>query len=83
VWQDLMLANFDYPHDDPDFAGRLAREVTGLLDRTQTAPSLCVLCGGSEVWQQAAMLGAPRAVWADAFCETTLPTLAATLRPDL
>ncbi|MBP1183093.1 glycosyl hydrolase 2 galactose-binding domain-containing protein [Methylobacterium sp. PvR107] len=83
VWQDLMLANFDYPHDDPDFAARLTREVTGFLDRTQTAPSLCVLCGGSEVWQQAAMLGAPRAVWADAFCETTLPALAAASRPDL
>ncbi|MFB0490251.1 beta-mannosidase [Methylobacterium sp. OAE515] len=83
VWQDLMLANFDYPHDDPDFAARLTREVTGFLDRTQTAPSLCVLCGGSEVWQQAAMLGAPRAVWADAFCETTLPALAAATRPDL
>lgn len=83
VWQDLMLANFDYPHADPEFAAGLAREVTAFLDRTQTAPSLCVLCGGSEVWQQAAMLGAPRAVWADAFCETTLPTLAAALRPDL
>ena len=83
VWQDLMLANFDYPHDDPDFADRLAREVTAFLDRTQTAPSLCVLCGGSEVWQQAAMLGAPRAVWANAFCETILPALAAALRPDL
>jgi beta-mannosidase len=83
VWQDLMLANFDYPHDDPGFAGRLDGELTGFLDRTQSAASLCVLCGGSEVWQQAAMLGAPRAVWADAFCETTLATRAAALRPDL
>ncbi|WP_457104986.1 glycosyl hydrolase 2 galactose-binding domain-containing protein [Methylobacterium sp. P5_C11] len=83
VWQDLMLANFDYPHDDPTFAARLADEVTGFLDRTQTSPSLCVLCGGSEVWQQAAMLGAPRAVWADTFCTATLPGLAAALRPDL
>ncbi|SDO31873.1 beta-mannosidase [Methylobacterium phyllostachyos] len=83
VWQDLMLANFDYPHDDLDFSTALTREVTAFLDRTQTAPSLCVLCGGSEVWQQAAMLGAPRAVWADAFCETALPALAAAQRPDL
>jgi len=83
VWQDLMLANFDYPHDDPDFSAILTGEVTALLDRTQTAPSLCILCGGSEVWQQAAMLGAPRAVWADAFCESALPALAAAQRPDL
>ncbi|WP_267357905.1 MULTISPECIES: glycoside hydrolase family 2 protein [unclassified Methylobacterium] len=83
VWQDLMLANFDYSHDDPGFSAALHREVTAFLDRTQTAPSLCVLCGGSEVWQQAAMLGAPRAIWADAFCETTLPALAAAQRPDI
>lgn len=83
VWQDLMLANFDYPHADPAFASQLDCELTGFLERTQTAPSLCVLCGGSEVWQQAAMLGAPRAVWADTFCATTLPARAADLRPDL
>ncbi|MWV24035.1 glycoside hydrolase family 2 protein [Methylobacterium sp. 2A] len=83
VWQDLTLANFDYPHDDPGFAAVLTREVTAFLDRTQTAPSLCVLCGGSEVWQQAAMLGAPRAIWADAFCETTLPSLVQAQRPDI
>lgn len=83
VWQDLMLANFDYPHDAADFASSLAREVTGLLDRTQLAPSLAVLCGGSEVWQQAAMLGAPRTVWADAYCVETLPELVARTRPDL
>ncbi|MCJ2090892.1 glycoside hydrolase family 2 protein [Methylobacterium sp. E-005] len=83
VWQDLMLANFDYPHDDPDFARALTREITAFLDRTQTAPSLAILCGGSEVWQQAAMLGAPRAIWADAYCETALPPLAAAQRPDI
>ena len=78
-----MLANFDYPHGAPDFAAALTREVTAFLDRTQGAPSLAILCGGSEVWQQAAMLGAPRAIWADAFCETTLPALVAARRPDI
>ncbi|MBN4093736.1 MULTISPECIES: hypothetical protein [Methylobacterium] len=83
VWQDLMLANFDYPHVEPAFAAALDRELTGFLDRTQTAPSLCVVCGGSEVWQQAAMLGAPRAVWADAYCAETLAERVAARRPDL
>ncbi|MGT2479782.1 alpha/beta fold hydrolase [Methylobacterium oryzae CBMB20] len=78
-----MLANFDYPHEDPTFAAELDRELTEFLDWTQTAPSLCVLCGGSEVWQQAAMLGAPRAVWAGAFCAETLPERVAAQRPDL
>ncbi|MGU3362124.1 glycoside hydrolase family 2 protein [Methylobacterium sp. M6A4_1b] len=83
VWQDLMLANFDYPHEAAGFAATLAREVTGTLHRTQLAPSLAVICGGSEVWQQAAMLGAPRSVWADPFCAETLPGLVGETRPDL
>ncbi len=83
VFQDLMLANFDYPHDDPAFRAELEAEIADLLDRTQLSPSLCALSGGSEVWQQAAMLGAPRSVWADAFAGERLPALAAAVRPDL
>ncbi|GJE18297.1 glycoside hydrolase family 2 protein [Methylobacterium marchantiae] len=83
VWQDLMLANFDYPTDDPGFRAMLVEEITQFLDRTQTSPSLCVLSGGSEVWQQAAMLGFPREVWAGSFVAETLPALVAQTRPDL
>lgn len=83
VWQDLMLANFDYPIDDPAFREILVEEITQFLDRTQTSPSLCVLSGGSEVWQQAAMLGFPRAVWAGSFVTEALPDLVARIRPDL
>ena len=83
VWQDLMLANFDYPHNEPAFADDLTREVEQFLDRRQTSPSLCVLCGGSEVWQQAAMLGLPSEAWSGGFAAEMLPSLAAELRPDL
>lgn len=83
VWQDLMLANFDYPHDDPAFRDSLAAEIAAFLDRTQTSPSLCVLCGGSEVWQQASMLGLPRETWSGGFPVETLPGLVADRRPDL
>jgi len=56
VWQDVMLANFDYPATD-EFRASLTAEVTQFLDRTQGNPCLAVLCGGSEILQQAGMLG--------------------------
>ncbi|HVU74094.1 MAG TPA: hypothetical protein VHE83_14110 [Mycobacteriales bacterium] len=58
VWQDLMIANVD-PPEDPDFIAELDAEVDDLLDAVQGRPSVAVLCGGSEIEQQAAMLGLP------------------------
>ncbi|MBL8569681.1 MAG: glycoside hydrolase family 2 protein [Phreatobacter sp.] len=57
VWHDLPFANFDYPAADPAFAALVEAEVRQLLDRRQGAPSLAVICGGSEIAQQATMLG--------------------------
>jgi beta-mannosidase len=83
VWQDMMLANFDYPQDDTVFVETIRQEAETLLDRTQTAPSLAVLCGGSEVFQQAAMLGAPRDIWSGPVFDTVLPDVIAARRPDI
>jgi beta-mannosidase len=63
VWQDFMFANMDYPADDPAFAASVEREVKQQLARWRTRPSLALLCGNSEVEQQAAMWGAPRGCW--------------------
>ncbi|MBY0467175.1 MAG: glycoside hydrolase family 2 protein, partial [Burkholderiales bacterium] len=65
IWQDLMLANFDYPLRDSAFLSQVDAEVVALLTPLAANPSLVVLCGGSEVMQQAAMLGVP--VKAEAF----------------
>lgn len=83
VWQDFAFANMDYPIADEGFRASVAREASELLDRLQTHPCLAVLCGGSEVEQQAAMFGAPREIWRGPLFEEVLPGACASLCPDV
>jgi beta-mannosidase len=57
VWQDFMFANLDYPESDETFMGVVRREAEEVMARLAPRPSLAVMCGGSEVAQQVAMLG--------------------------
>ncbi|MGA9859387.1 MAG: hypothetical protein WBQ18_16095 [Solirubrobacteraceae bacterium] len=57
VWQDFMFANLDYPEADPEFMHTVAAEARAVLAELAPRPCLAVLCGGSEVAQQVAMLG--------------------------
>ncbi len=73
VWQDFMFANFDYPAADPVFAAAVREEAEAFLNGIDGSPSLAILCGGSEVFQQAEMLGlAPEARRAPLFEEILL-----------
>ncbi len=83
VWQDFAFANFDYPASDADFRASVDLEARQFLARTQTSPCLAVLCGASEVAQQAAMLGMPAALWSNAVFDTVLAEAAAALRHDV
>ncbi len=83
IWHDFMFANMDYPIADPELAASIRTEATQFLDRVQLAPSLAVLCGGSEVEQQAAMMGLPRAEWTSALFSELLPSIVNELRPDV
>ncbi|AZO80160.1 MULTISPECIES: glycoside hydrolase family 2 protein [unclassified Bosea (in: a-proteobacteria)] len=83
VWQEMMLANFDYPQGDAGFRAAITAEVEALLSRTQGSPSLAVLCGGSEVFQQSAMLGAPPEAWSGPIFDEVLPEAVGRLRPDI
>ena len=59
VWQDFMFANMQYPIDDEDSPlSVLPRRLSSCVD-WRRHPSTVVFCGGSEVEQQAAMMGAP------------------------
>ena len=57
VWQDFMFANLDYPIADEQFRASVTREAAEVLAALGGRPSLAVLCGNSEVEQQAAMMG--------------------------
>lgn len=73
VWQDFMFANMDYPVDDTNFRVEIEAEVEQQLRRLQRHACVAVYCGGSEVEQQAAMLGLPESEWSNDFFRTSLP----------
>ena len=81
LWQDLMFANMDYPEDDAAFDAEAGREVAQQLARLQGRPALAVVCGNSEVGQQAAMWGAPRARWTPSLFHERFARLAAEALP--
>jgi beta-mannosidase len=83
VWQDFMFSNMDYPAADALFMESVRREATQLLARLRRHPSLAVLCGNSEVEQQAAMLGLDRALWKNALFSGLLPDLCASMLPEV
>ena len=83
VWQDLIFANFDYPIAEEPFIQSVRREIKQRLGDTNGSPSLAVLCGGSEVYQQGAMLGLPERIWKTSLFDGTLQHLCAEERPDV
>jgi len=82
VWQDFAFANFDYPIQDAAFRASVEREAAEFLKRTRASPSLAVLCGGSEVYQQASMLGLAETKWRSPLFDETLPKIIREQRPD-
>ncbi|KZM49973.1 glycoside hydrolase family 2 protein [Labrenzia sp. OB1] len=83
IWQDFQFANYDYPVKDEPFVQEVRAEIRDQLAKTQGCPSLAVLCGGSEIYQQGAMMGLPEERWKGPLCEEILPELAGRLRPDV
>lgn len=82
VWQDVMLANFDYPASDEKLMIHVKTELVQLLARLQASPSLVVLCGGSEMFQQGAMMGLPERVWKGPLATEIQAKVCAEARPD-
>ena len=83
VWQDFMFANMDYPVDDGQFRGEIQAEVQYQLSRLQRHVSIAAYCGGSEIAQQAAMLGLPAADWINNFFAESLPEYCSHWHPEI
>jgi beta-mannosidase len=83
VFQDFMFANMDYPVGEPAFDAEVRAEASYQLGRFAGRPSFAVLCGGSEVEQQAAMLGLPPALGQSPLFHQLLPELVAQLLPEV
>ncbi len=75
VWQDFMFANMDYPGHDAAFRASVNTEIRQFLARIRNRPSVVVLCGNSEVEQQAAMWGAQRELWQPQLFHDTIATV--------
>jgi beta-mannosidase len=82
VWQDFMFANLDYPESDPEFMAGVEREARAILARLGGRPSLAVLCGGSEVAQQVAMMGLDPALAEGPLYSELLPEVVAEAEVD-
>lgn len=76
VWQDFSFANLDYPIQDGVFRATVEDEARALLAEVAGRPSLTVLCGNSEVEQQAAMFGVDAALGRGELFGVLLPQLA-------
>ena len=83
VWHDLMFANVDQPLDDDSYRASVRREVQEFLTACQSHPSVVVVCGGSEVEQQAAMMGVESSGAHNAVGRELLPVVAEQLLPDV
>src|SRR5258706_172016 len=81
VWQDFMFANMDYPVSDPPVRGEIEVEARQQLERLHRHPCIAAWCGGSEVAQQAAMMGLAKEHWSNDFFLETLPALCEEIQP--
>ena len=81
VWQDFMFANMDYPVGDAGFRREIEDEARQQLARLHRHPCIAAYCGGSEVAQQAAMMGLGPERWSNDFFLETLPALCDEFQP--
>ncbi|MDQ2639166.1 MAG: glycoside hydrolase family 2 protein [Pseudomonadota bacterium] len=83
VWQEFMFANMDFPAQDEHFLARVTQEAQQQLRLWAQHPCIAVICGNSEVSQQAAMYGASREHWEPPLFNEHLRALVSSGCPDV
>ncbi len=73
VWTEFMVGSVDVPADDPAWAASFEAEARQQLAAWREHACIAVVCGNSEVSQQAAMWGADRAAWTPALFHERVP----------
>lgn len=82
LWQDLPFASMDYP-DTPEFIEGVLRELDDRLPDFGSHPSLAVVCGGSDIDQQAVYHGLTKDRRLPGALRTHLAERVATLLPQI
>jgi beta-mannosidase len=82
VFQDFAFTNFDYPETD-EFLSSVRQEILQFLSKHGWRPCLAALCGGSEVAQQAAMMGVAVEKLNQSLFTTFLPELVREYAPHI
>jgi beta-mannosidase len=83
VWQDFMFANMDYPFEDEAFRANVIGEADYQARRLLKHPSIAMLCGNSELAQQASMRGIDASNHTHDFFYQDLPAICKTIQPDI
>ena len=83
IYQEFAFSNYDYPHEDIDFVNSVQKEATDFLSKHGGRPCLTVISGGSEVAQQASMMGLAIGETDNPIFTEYLPKIVAQLAPNV
>jgi len=81
IFQDFAFCNFEYPEDNESFVASVEKEIADFLSKHGGRPCLLAVSGGSEVAQQASMMGLQLSEINQTLFTKTLPELVRALAP--
>lgn len=83
IYQDFAFTNFDYPEHDDAFIENIRAEISAFLSRHAAKACMAAFSGGSEVYQQACMMGLKISEIDNRIFSQILPELVRKLAPNV